>query len=146
MHSIRPDIPMARRLLALLLPATIAACASHGAAGPVSPGQPLTMAPGREVALPTGGRLRYVGVTGDSRCPPGARCIHAGDATAAFAFREPGRPPEGVSINTAQQPPEAGIGAWRLRLLDLGHGTDARVTVRIDAAPTRSGNPSGQRR
>lgn len=126
---------MSRCMLALVLPAVLAGCASHGATGPVPLGEPVVIAPGREVVLPAGARLRFVGVTGDSRCPPGVQCIQAGDATAAFEYRGAGSPAEGVSINTGDRPPEARIGAWRLRLLELGRGDAPKATVRVDAMP-----------
>jgi hypothetical protein len=125
---------MPRCMLAFVLSAGLAGCASHGATGTVPLGQPVIIAPGHEVALPAGARLRFVGVTGDSRCPPDVQCIQSGDATVAFEFRDAGSPPEGVSINTADRPPQARIGAWRLQLVDLGRGDAPKATVRVDPA------------
>jgi len=118
----------------LALSSAVASCASHGAAGPVSLGQPVVIASGREVTLPAGARLRFVGITDDSRCPIGVQCIRAGDATAAFEFRAAGARSEGVSINTDDRPPGARIGPWRLQLLHLGRGDAPEATVRIDPA------------
>lgn len=125
---------MSRWMFPLALSAALAGCASHGGTGPVPLGQPVAIATGHEVTLPAGARLRFVGITDDSRCPAEVQCIHAGDATAAFEFTPAAAASEGVTLNTADRPPVARIGPWRLQLLELGRGDAPKATVRIDPA------------
>ena len=50
-------------------------------------------------ALPDGSTLKYVSVPQDSRCPPNARCIRAGDADIEFVFAISGGPQATVKAN-----------------------------------------------
>jgi hypothetical protein len=60
----------------------LAGCATDS---PVSPGGPVNekvvLAPGETASIAGAGvRVRFLGVTGDSRCPADALCIQGGDA------------------------------------------------------------------
>lgn len=125
------------RSLALACLVSFAASALTGCASSeartATPGQPLTLQVGERVALPGDAALRYVGVTADSRCPPGVQCIRAGDADAAFEFTPAGGAPVAVTLNTPESP-SAAIGDWQLRLLSLDFGEAPQVTVQVDPA------------
>lgn len=117
-------------LLACLMVSTLPACASGGAS--VAPtGQPIVMQVGERVVLPDRSTLRYVGVTADSRCPPGVQCIRAGDADVAFEHTPDGGSAAAVTLNT----PEAAstvVAGWRLQLLSLAFGQAPAATVQVD--------------
>jgi hypothetical protein len=100
----------------------------------VAIGASTTMQQGQTVRLPDGATLQYVGVPQDSRCPPNARCIRAGDADIEFVFAIPGGPSAPVKANLPEAPSK-NMGAWRLTVEDLGFGeTPQPATVRIDPA------------
>ena len=65
----------------VLLAAMIAAC-SQSASAPTGPvNAQVVLAPGETTDVSGAAiRLRFVGVTGDSRCPAGVLCIQGGDA------------------------------------------------------------------
>ena len=67
-------------MLVCLLAAT--ACDEKAPTGPTVPlNQQFTLAPGETAVIDgTGLSVRFVRVTGDSRCPADALCIHGGDA------------------------------------------------------------------
>ena len=100
----------------------------------VTIGASTTMQRGETVRLPDGATLRFVGVPQDSRCPPNARCIRAGDADLEFVFAIAGGPSATVKANLPEAPSK-NMGAWRLTVEDLGFGeTPQPATVRIDPA------------
>jgi hypothetical protein len=70
-----------RSLFVIISMILAAACTGSPAApsGPVD--EQVTLAPGQSAAVPnTTFQLRFVGVSGDSRCPADALCIQGGDA------------------------------------------------------------------
>ena len=100
----------------------------------VTIGASTTMQRGETVRLPDGATLRFVGVPQDSRCPPNARCIRAGDADLEFVFAIAGGPSATVKANLPEAPSK-NMGAWRLTVEDLGFGEGPQpVAVRIDPA------------
>jgi hypothetical protein len=130
---------MLRTAAAVLVAASLAACAS--AASPaeepamrtISTGESTSMHQGETVRLPDGATLRYVSVPQDSRCPPNARCIRAGDADILFEFATGGGPVAQVKPNLPEAPSK-NMGAWRLTVLDLEFNEAPAVQVRVDAA------------
>ena len=96
-------------------------------------GEPASMRIGETARLPDGATLRYVSVPQDSRCPPNARCIRAGDADILFEFAIPGGPTAQVKPNLPEVPSK-NMGAWRLTVLDLEFNEAPKVQVRIDPA------------
>jgi hypothetical protein len=129
---------------AFVLATTMSACASPGNdTGPVAPtqdtsmrtlatGQSASMAQGETVRLPDGGTLSYQTVAQDSRCPPKAQCIRAGDADIAFVYTTPGGSEVPVQPNLPEAPTKP-IGAMTLTVEQLAFGDAPAVTVRIDA-------------
>lgn len=120
-------------LLACIIAGSLPACASGGTATAPT-GQPIVMQAGDRVLLQDRSTLRYVGVTADSRCPPGVQCIRAGDADVAFEFTPGGGSPAALSLNIPEAP-SAAVGGWQLRLLALGFGDEPAATVQVDPAP-----------
>lgn len=129
---------------ATLAAAALAACASSASGGSTTPsedtamraitaGTSTTMQQGETVRLPDGATLRYVGVPQDSRCPPNARCIRAGDADIEFVFATGGGPQATVKPNLPEAPSK-NMGAWRLTVEDLPFAETPPVTLRIDPA------------
>ncbi|KGM57151.1 hypothetical protein N799_14270 [Lysobacter arseniciresistens ZS79] len=120
-------------LLACMIAGTLPACASGGTStAPV--GQPIVMQTGDRVVLQDRSTLRYVGVTADSRCPPGVQCIRAGDADVAFEHTPEGGSPAAISLNMPETP-STSVGGWQLRLLSLDFGDAPAATVQVDPAP-----------
>lgn len=120
-------------LLACVIAGSLPGCASGGASTAPT-GQPLVMQAGDRVVLQDRSTLRYVGVTADSRCPPGVQCIRAGDADVAFEHTPEGGSPAALSLNKPQAPSTT-VAGWRLRLLSLGFGDAPAATVQLDPAP-----------
>jgi hypothetical protein len=134
-------------LAAMIAAAALTACASSTSASggttthtethamrTIAAGQSTTMQQDETVQLPDGATLRYVGVPQDSRCPPNARCIRAGDADIEFVFAIAGGPQATVKPNLPEVPSK-NMGAWRLTVEDLAFGEGPRpVTLRIDPA------------
>src|SRR6185295_15580543 len=68
-------------ILACLLSATAAACDEPATGPTVSVDARFTLSPGETASVQGRGvKLRFEGVTGDSRCPGDAICITGGDA------------------------------------------------------------------
>ena len=99
----------------------------------IATGTSVSMQQGETVRLPDGATLRYVDVPQDSRCPPNARCIRAGDADIVFEFATGGGPVATVKPNLPEAPSK-NMGAWRLTVLDLEFNEAPAVQVRVDAA------------
>lgn len=112
----------------------LAACggARNASGGPMPP-MPATLAVGQSLPLPDRSTLRYVGVSNDSRCPPEARCIRAGDATVTFEHRAGAAPAATVRV-IVPDAPAATVGSWRLTVDALAHGPAPTVTVTVAPA------------
>jgi hypothetical protein len=68
----------------------VAACDEGGGTGPSVPfGPRFTLAPGEFTNLAPRTSFRFVGVTGDSRCPADAVCILGGDALVHVEIEQP---------------------------------------------------------
>jgi hypothetical protein len=79
--------------------------AACGAESPTGPSVPLnerfTLAPSEAVRIGDEDvALRFVGVTGDSRCPADAVCITGGDAIVAVRVTEAGRAGHDYELHT----------------------------------------------
>jgi hypothetical protein len=137
---------MLRPVSVLLVTLALAGCASHASGEAstdarssersmrtITAGTPFTMRQGETVRLPDDATLKYVSVPQDSRCPPNARCIRAGDADITFEFAIPGGPTAPVKPNLPEAPSK-NMGAWRLTVESLEFGEAPNVTVRVDPA------------
>lgn len=105
-------------------------CATRAGESAYSPGGNVTLPPGGTLELPDGARLRYVGVVADSRCPPGAQCVRAGEAQVRIELGRGSAAPESLVLDTAGRP--AGVLAgWRLELVELAFGPAPPATIRV---------------
>lgn len=98
-------LPRLAAVLLLGLAMTAAGCNES----PSEPDRPvdvtLTLAPGQtQVVAGTSLAIRFVGVTGDSRCPADAICILGGSATVAFEVSL-GAPAQRVELQTGDTRP-----------------------------------------
>lgn len=102
-------------------------------AATLQPGVPARLAPGDAAILPDRSTLRYLGIASDSRCPPGAQCIRAGEAEALFQVDAPsGRDARSLVISTRS--PTASLGDGHLLVLDaLGVGPEGAADVHVEA-------------
>jgi hypothetical protein len=73
--------------------------------GPLSSfNREATVAVGKTVPIVEGVNVRFVGVTGDSRCPADAMCIQGGDAVVKLQVMVDGDPRE-VDLHTGNMKP-----------------------------------------
>lgn len=77
---------MRRPTATLLLCSLLAACAYPYNVGVVAAdGATVELVPGQSASLPDG-KLRYIRIVNDSRCPPNVQCVWAGDAVIALQW------------------------------------------------------------
>ncbi len=103
----------------LALGALVPACTES----PSEPDRPvdvvLTLAPGQTSAVAgTSLTVRFVGVTGDSRCPADAVCILGGSATVVFEVSLDGGSTQRIELQTAGSRP-ATYGRFTVSLTQL---------------------------
>jgi len=149
-------------MLAGVLAAALAACASNASSDPgngaasdesapnegtpnaststsesamrtIAAGTSASLHLGETVRLPDGATLKFVSVPQDSRCPPNAQCIRAGDADLLFDFATGGALATHVTPNLPEAPAKD-MGAWRLTVTALEFDSAPDVTLRIDPA------------
>ena len=89
------------RLLVCVL--SLSACGSELSPEPTGPvDTAVILAPGIAADVEAAGvLLRFVAVTGDSRCPADAICIHAGDAIVRIDVRSDAGQPASYDLHTA---------------------------------------------
>jgi hypothetical protein len=108
-----------RPLLALALSLALSACAHSPSApgGPVD--EQLVLAPGQTAPVPgTSVQLRFVEVSGDSRCPGDALCIQGGDAIVRVDLLRPAGVAERLELHTGNTEP-ARYGRFTISLVEL---------------------------
>ena len=110
-------------------------------------GTPLVMSPGQEARF-TGTshtllRLRFIGVSQDSRCPSDVQCIWAGEAALDFDARVGDGASERVSAKFGPSGDSVGIGGYVLHFGELQPGPvstqkiapqDYRLTLTVTEA------------
>lgn len=118
----------------------VAACAGSPAApdGPVD--EQLVLAPGQAAPVPgTSVQLRFIGVSGDSRCPADALCIQGGDAVVELDLLRPAGAAERLQLHTGSNQP-ARYGMFTISLVALSPypfssrpiaAGDYRATIRV---------------
>ena len=106
---------------------------SESAMRTIAAGTPASLHLGETVKLPDGATLKFVSVPQDSRCPPNAQCIRAGDADLLFDFATGGALATHVTPNLPEAPAKD-MGAWRLTVTALEFDSAPDVTLRIDPA------------
>ena len=116
---------------------TLPGCAS-GDVRTATLGQPVTLQVSEQIALPGDAMLRYVGVTADSRCPPGVQCIRAGDADVAFEFTPAGGSavPGCTAIAPRRESTTADSGGMTTKAMSQPRiGIDIAMNQAIDSPP-----------
>ena len=98
-------------------------------------GQGFAMHSGEQVTLGDHSSLRYVRVVSDSRCPPGVKCIWAGDAEVAFEWTPAAGAIQAFSLHTGKDPKQMTIGARQLTLESLERGATPQAQLRVDMTP-----------
>lgn len=81
------------------------ACSLAGIDRPVNiePGKDFNLKPGQSALAPGANwRVGFEGVTADSRCPKGERCVWAGDATVRVSLQQASGPKQMAELHTAQ--------------------------------------------
>jgi hypothetical protein len=111
-----------RRTAALALAVVVTLLTAACTASPSAPDRPvdvvLTLAPGQAQAVAgTPLTVRFVGVTGDSRCPADAVCILGGSATVVLEVSS-GGVSQRLEVQTAGERP-ATYGRFTLSLREL---------------------------
>ena len=101
----------------------------------VNDGQEFSIHPGEQVTLADHGNLRYVRVVNDSRCPPGVKCIWAGDGEVAFEWTPVTGTMQAFSLHTGKDPKQLAMGARQLTLVSLARGAAPQAQLRVDMTP-----------
>jgi hypothetical protein len=126
--------PRFRSLLAACL-LSLAACSSFPPSAMVADGSTFTMAIGESVTFADQGRLRYVRLASDSRCPPRVTCIWAGDAELVFEWHGPAGTAETFSLHTGRGDKSHAMGARTLTLVAVTRaeqGLQPEAQLRVD--------------
>jgi len=106
--------------VALTLLASSACSSSPADASPVPVGRDFDLKAAESVRLEgTDLVIRFDAVLNDSRCPVGAQCITAGDATVRLALREGDGASTRLELHTMEEPKEGFHGAFVVRLGEL---------------------------
>lgn len=108
------------RWFVVILSIGLCAGCAHSPAAPSGPvDERLTLAPGQTAPVPgTSVRIRFVGVSGDSRCPADAVCIQGGDATVQLELLRPAGSAERLELHTGNLEP-ARYGMFTISLVEL---------------------------
>ena len=126
---------MSRLFAALLSLTALSACASGASsAGSGGDGLEATLKPGEHVDLSDRSRLRYIGVSNDSRCPPNVQCIRAGDADVNFEFAPASGAAQTLVFNT-ERTTRLSAGRWSIELTALAAGDAPAATIKVAATP-----------
>lgn len=121
----------------LFIASALAACAISPAAGiTVKDGARVDLLPGQSARLDDGSTVHYARLVNDSRCPPDAQCVWAGDAEIALEWHTGNPPAQAVSLhtNTSVGPDRVRLGTREIQLTALTRD-DARATLRVSQAP-----------
>ncbi|MEH6421871.1 hypothetical protein [Pseudomonas sp. CGJS7] len=131
-------------MLSCILALTACAHAAPGEASPtpapaesndserVQAGGSVTLQPGGSVTLHDRSRLRFVGVTSDSRCKPNVQCIWAGEAALEFQWTRADGVQTAFSLTTPAEPLKS-AGNWSFELQSLDFAEPVNAQVRISA-------------
>jgi hypothetical protein len=121
---------------ALLL---LAACAATNPDGrpprTVQDGDNFTLDVSEEVAVRDGGRILYLALASDSRCPADVQCVWAGVAEIRLRWTPDGAAAEEFSLTTETDGASRRIGAHVLSLQSLDRGAAPRAQLALTTAP-----------
>jgi len=122
-------------VLTALAACTIVSATGGNGGRMIDDGQDFAMHPGEQVTLGDHSMLRYVRLVSDSRCPPGVKCIWAGDAEVAFEWTAASAAAQPFSLHTGKDPKQQSVGERRLTLLSLARGDAPEAQLRIERSP-----------
>ncbi len=103
--------------------------------------EPIIIAYGRAVSIPSGPALRFAAVEEDSRCPAGVQCIWAGNARVRIDAIFDGETQK-LRLNTTVDPKTGAAFGFTIELLDVMPGATApsqaepNYSVRISVKKT----------
>lgn len=75
--------------------------------------------------------VTYIQFLSDNRCPPGVRCIVAGNARINVMVASDSRPPATFALNTNQPPKSAMYQDRTVELVSLGTGNQPAASLRV---------------
>ena len=119
---------MTRWLLMVAL-LTCIACGNPNAPSDARLGAAFDLAVGKIAELPDGLRIKFDGVSADSRCPMDALCITAGDATVLVTVFRSGETPVPLELHTTKPASEMTLGTHRIALTALTPYPRASQTI-----------------
>jgi hypothetical protein len=125
--AIRRIRSAARCLLAIHVLFTTA-CLGNSPTAPVD--RQVVLAPGQTTEVAAGLSLRFIGVTGDSRCPADAFCVQGGDAIVRISILSNGATAE-RDLHTGNMQPVS-YEAVRVELIQLEPYPFSSRTIRPD--------------
>ena len=106
--------------MALLAYATLScACAAHPAQPSVPLQQPFDLRVGAAATLPDGVKVRFDGVTSDSRCPLDVVCVRAGEGVVAVSLSQMAGTPVQRELRTTPGASETTYAAHVIKLVAL---------------------------
>jgi hypothetical protein len=86
----------------------VTACSENSPSAPSSVSHEVVLSPGQTVNVSEAGiALRFDGVSGDSRCPADAICIHGGDALVHISVLHPRGRAQAYALHTGDMRPVA---------------------------------------
>ena len=104
------------------------ACLGNSPTAPVD--RRVVLAPGQTTEIAAGLSLRFIGVTGDSRCPADAMCVQGGDAIVRISIISNGSTAE-RDLHTGKMQPVS-YEAVRVELIQLEPYPFSSRTIRPD--------------
>lgn len=108
----------AARVLLVLVSVLLVGC-SDEPVGP-EPGETFTLSPGERATLaPLGTHVRFLRVSGDSRCPLQAECVWAGDGAVVLEVAPKDGDAMEYTVHTTEGPNAVVLGRYELTLLAL---------------------------
>ena len=122
---------------ALLAGCATAPAADHPATGAVADGSQVQLGIGESARLADGGRLTYLRLVNDSRCPPDVQCVWAGDAEIALRWQPASGRAQDIALHTAPMrgSTSARIGERDVALVALERGIAPKATLKVQRVP-----------
>jgi hypothetical protein len=97
-------------------------------------GDDFTLDVAEEVGVRGGGRIRYLSLASDSRCPADVQCVWAGVAEIRLRWSPDGAAAEEFSLTTEADGASRRIGAHVLSLQSLDSGAAPRAQLALTTA------------
>lgn len=130
----RHGLPTLMTLLACSLASCMAMQPGTGSQPGIEDGDVFSLRAGDSVHLSNAGRLTYVALLDDSRCPSGVQCIWAGEAQIAFNWQPVGSAQQRITLTTGPGRGRWILGNHQLILQGAAPGPDPEITLALQAA------------